>query len=182
MENQQKNISKFLSLVLRHQPEKINLTLNENGWANVSELLEKINTKGIKIDFDLLQKVVDKNDKKRFAFNEHKTMIRASQGHSIEVELDLPAVTPPAFLYHGTVEKNIDAIRTEGLKKMSRQHVHLSRDMETAIKVGSRRGMPIILTVNAEAMHVAGFVFYLSANGVWLTDEVPANYINFPIN
>lgn len=179
MEKQIKQISKFMSLVLRHQPQEIGLQLNENGWANVQELLSKMNQKGIQIDEALLNTVVETNDKKRFAFNEDKTMIRASQGHSIEVELDLQPVTPPEFLYHGTVEKFIGAIQKEGLKKMSRQHVHLSKDKETAIKVGSRRGKPVILVINAAAMHKDGFVFYLSANEVWLTDEVPAKYIQF---
>ncbi len=179
MEKHLKHISKLLSLVLRHQPEHIGLSLNENGWANVAELMERINTTGNAINFVLLQTVLDTNDKKRFTFNEDKTMIRASQGHSIEVELDLKAVTPPQYLYHGTVAKYLDAIRSEGLKKMSRQHVHLSSDKETAIKVGSRRGTPVILTINAGAMHAAGLIFYLSANNVWLTDVVPVQYIEF---
>jgi putative RNA 2'-phosphotransferase len=180
MEKQLKHISKLLSLVLRHQPQHIGLTLNENGWASVTVLIEKINATGNTIDFALLQKVVDENDKKRFTFNEDKTMIRASQGHSIEVELDLKEVTPPDFLYHGTVAKNLTAIRSEGLKKMSRQHVHLSKDKETAIKVGSRRGAPVILTIQAGAMHAAGYTFYLSANEVWLTNEVPGIYLQIP--
>jgi putative RNA 2'-phosphotransferase len=179
MEKQLKHISKLLSLVLRHQPEHIGLTLNENGWANVSVLIEKITATGNNINFTLLQKVVDENDKKRFTFNDDKTMIRASQGHSIEVELDLKIVAPPDFLYHGTVAKYLTAIRSEGLKKMSRQHVHLSKDKETAIKVGSRRGAPVILNVQAGVMHASGYTFYLSANEVWLTDEVPAKYIEF---
>jgi putative RNA 2'-phosphotransferase len=180
MEKQLKHISKLLSLVLRHQPGHIGLTLNENGWANVTVLIEKINATGNNIDFALLQKVVDENDKKRFTFNEDKTLIRASQGHSIEVELELKEVMPPDFLYHGTVAKSLTAIRSEGLKKMSRQHVHLSKDKETAIKVGSRRGVPIILTIQAGVMHAAGYIFYLSANEVWLTDEVPAIYLQIP--
>jgi putative RNA 2'-phosphotransferase len=177
MEKQIKHISKFMSLVLRHQPQEIGLQLNENGWANVQELVEKMNAHGIQIDETLLNTVVETNDKKCFAFNEDKTMIRASQGHSIEVELDLQTVIPPELLYHGTVEKFITAIQKEGLKKMNRQHVHLSKDKETAVKVGGRRGKPVILVINAAAMHAAGHAFYLSANEVWLTDEVPAQYI-----
>ncbi len=179
MEKQLKHISKLLSLVLRHQPEHIGISLNENGWASVNELIEKINANGNTINFELLQTVVDTNDKKRFTFNDNKTMIRASQGHSIEVELDLKVAAPPQYLYHGTVAKYLDAIRSEGLKKMSRQQAHLSKDKETAIKVGSRRGTPVILTINAGAMHAAGLIFYLSANEVWLTNEVPAKYIQF---
>jgi putative RNA 2'-phosphotransferase len=179
MEKQLQHISKLLSLVLRHQPEKIGLSLNENGWASVPALIEKINAAGNTIDFALLQKVVDENDKKRFTFNDDKTMIRASQGHSIEVELDLKKVAPAEYLYHGTVPKYAAAIRNEGLQKMSRQHVHLSKDKETAVKVASRRGKPIVLTINAGAMHTARLTFYLSANEVWLTDEMPVKYIEF---
>jgi putative RNA 2'-phosphotransferase len=177
MEKQLKHISKLLSLVLRHQPEAIGISLNENGWADVPELIKKINATGNTIDFALLQTVVDTNDKKRFIFNEDKTMIRANQGHSIEVELDLKEVAPPDFLYHGTVLKFLEAIKKDGLKKMSRQHVHLSKEAQTATIVASRRGAPVILTVNAMVMHTEGFKFYLSENGVWLTNEVPAKYI-----
>jgi putative RNA 2'-phosphotransferase len=179
MEKQLKHLSKLLSLVLRHQPEHIGLTLNENGWANVEELIEKVNSKGNSIDFVLLQTVVDTNDKKRFTFNEDKTLIRASQGHSIEVELNLKEQRPPQFLYHGTVQKFLEAIKKEGLQKMSRQHVHLSKDKETAVKVASRRGVPVILIVLAAEMHTDGYPFYLSENGVWLTNEVPVKYINY---
>jgi putative RNA 2'-phosphotransferase len=174
-----KNISKFLSLVLRHAPETIHLQLDKNGWANVDELIEKWNQSGKKLDFELLEEVVETNDKKRFAFNEDLTRIRANQGHSIDVELNLNELQPTDFLYHGTVEKFIDAIQREGLQKMSRQHVHLSKDKETAVKVGSRRGKPIILKVDAPKMFENGFKFYLSENKVWLTDFVPAEYIEF---
>jgi putative RNA 2'-phosphotransferase len=174
-----KNVSKFLSLVLRHSPETINLKLDENGWADVAELIEKCNKKGNRLDLELLDYVVENNDKKRFAFNEDKTKIRASQGHSISVELNLDEAEPSEFLYHGTVGKFLESIKKEGLQKMSRQHVHLSHDRETAIKVGSRRGAAQILTVRSGAMDRDGFKFYLSENNVWLTDEVPAKYIEF---
>lgn len=174
-----KTVSKFLSLVLRHSPEKIGLKLDENGWADVEELIIKCSQKGNKLDKILLDYVVENNDKKRFAYNEDKTRIRASQGHSISVELDLAATEPAEYLYHGTVGKFMESIQKEGLKKMSRQHVHLSKDKETAVKVGSRRGVPQILTVRSGAMHRDGFKFYLSENNVWLTDEVPAKYIEF---
>ncbi|MFH7015925.1 RNA 2'-phosphotransferase [Flavobacterium sp. FlaQc-47] len=174
-----KNISKFLSLVLRHSPETINLKLDENGWAVVEELIEKCSKNGNELDAALLDYVVENNDKKRFAFNEDKTKIRASQGHSISVELDLNEVEPSEFLYHGTVEKFLENIQKEGLQKMSRQHVHLSKDKETAIKVGGRRGIPQILTVKSGEMFKDGFKFYLSENNVWLTDEVPPKYIQF---
>lgn len=174
-----KGTSKFLSFVLRHSPETIDLELDENGWANVDELIPQSNKYKVPLDFDLLQVVVATNDKKRFIFNEDKTKIRASQGHSINVELNLTEVVPQGFLYHGTVAASIDSIKETGLQKMSRQHVHLSKDKETAIKVGGRRGKPVILTVDAERMQLEGFKFYLSENGVWLTDEVPARYIEF---
>lgn len=178
-EKETKSISKFLSLVLRHSPETINLKLDENGWADVEELISKCSQKGNKLDFELLDYVVESNDKKRFAFNEDKTKIRASQGHSISVELNLAETEPLEYLYHGTVGKFLENIKKEGLQKMSRQHVHLSKDRETATKVGSRRGVPQILTVRSGAMHRDGFKFYLSDNNVWLTDEVPAKYIDF---
>lgn len=177
-----KNISKFLSLVLRHSPETIELKLDENGWADVDELILKCNKKGSQnqMTAERLDYVVENNDKKRFTFNEDKTKIRASQGHSISVELNLNEAEPSEFLYHGTVDKFLENIKKEGLQKMSRQHVHLSEDHETAIKVGSRRGAPQILTIRSGEMHQDGFKFYLSENNVWLTDEVPAKYIQFP--
>jgi putative RNA 2'-phosphotransferase len=174
-----KNISKFLSLVLRHSPETINLKLDENGWADVEELIEKCSKNGNALNAELLDYVVENNDKKRFAFNEDKTKIRASQGHSITVELNLNEAEPLEFLYHGTVGKFLENIKKEGLQKMSRQHVHLSKDKETAIKVGGRRGVPHILTVKSGEMFKDGFKFYLSENNVWLTDEVPPKYIQF---
>jgi len=178
-----KSVSKFLSLVLRHSPETIGLQLDESGWADVEELIEKCNKKGSQNQMtgELLDYVVENNDKKRFTFNEDKTKIRASQGHSISVELDLEEAEPSEFLYHGTVEKFLENIKKEGLQKMSRQHVHLSKDRETAIKVGGRRGVPQILTIKSGQMFKDGFKFYLSENKVWLTDEVPIQYIQFPL-
>jgi putative RNA 2'-phosphotransferase len=175
--NNNKNISKFLSLVLRHKPESIGITLDENGWVSVTELLEKINAKGTALDKATLQMVVDTNDKKRFTFNEDGTKIRANQGHSITVDLALQTQEPPTVLYHGTVAKHIDAIKKEGLLKMSRQHVHLSKDVETATIVGNRRGKAIILTIDTKAMIEEGYPFYLSENNVWLTDHVPSRFI-----
>ena len=178
-----KSVSKFLSLILRHSPETIGLKLDENGWADVEELIVKCNNRGSQnqMTAELLDYVVENNDKKRFTFNEDKTKIRASQGHSISVELDLEEAEPSEFLYHGTVEKFLENIKKEGLQKMSRQHVHLSKDRETAIKVGGRRGVPQILTIKSGQMFKDGFKFYLSENKVWLTDEVPIQYIQFPL-
>ncbi|MCD6068604.1 MAG: 2-phosphotransferase [Bacteroidetes bacterium] len=174
-----KSTSKFLSLVLRHSPEKIGLTMDSAGWVSVSELIEKCNKHGKKLNFASLKEVVETNDKKRFAFNDSETKIRASQGHSIEVDLEYVPTEPPEFLYHGTVDKFIALIKEGGLKKMNRTHVHMSKDLETATKVGSRRGKPIILTIRTGDMHRAGMEFFRSANGVWLCDAVPPEYIEF---
>lgn len=172
-----KQISKFLSLVLRHKPETIGIKLDTNGWVDVAELLAKMNQHHHRLDVNTLQHVVATNDKKRFAFSEDGKRIRASQGHSVNVDLDLKAEAPPAILYHGTIPAVLHLIKSEGLKRMSRQHVHLSKDVETALKVGGRRGKPVILKVRAQEMVKDGHVFYLSANGVWLCDAVPPNYI-----
>ena len=166
-----------MSLILRHQPQVIGAELDENGWISVETLLEGIRKKGIKIDEDLLDEVVETNNKKRFAFNEDKTKIRANQGHSLKVDVELKAETPPPILYHGTVKRFLDAIKEQGLIPMSRQHVHLSEDLGTATSVGSRRGKPIILKVDSLQMHREGYTFFLSENGVWLTKEVPIRYI-----
>jgi putative RNA 2'-phosphotransferase len=165
-------ISKRLSLYLRHQPEKIGLKLDPAGWADVEDILAALH-----ITRAELVEVVATNDKQRFAFNDDGSKIRASQGHSIPVELELPRQTPPAVLYHGTVGRFLDAILREGLRPMDRQHVHLSATVDTAHKVGARRGTPVILTVDAAAMDAEGAPFWLSANGVWLTDHVPPRHI-----
>ncbi|REC80573.1 RNA 2'-phosphotransferase [Chryseobacterium elymi] len=177
-EIENKRISKFLSLILRHQPETIQLTLDENGWADVDELITKAAKGRMHFTFEDLEEVVETNNKKRFAFNEDKTRIRASQGHSIDIDLALKSLQPPDFLYHGTAETNISCILAKGIEKRSRQHVHLSADKETATKVGMRHGKPVILTIRTNTMHEDGIAFYLSANGVWLTDFVDAKYIS----
>jgi putative RNA 2'-phosphotransferase len=177
MKKQHKHISKFMSLVLRHNPAVIGVQLDDEGWLSVAKLLDGINAKGIKVDLETLKEIVETNDKKRFAFNEDYTFIRANQGHSVQVDVGLASIDPPEFLYHGTVMKFMVTIRADGLKKMSRLHVHLSKDLETATKVGSRRGKPIILEIESKQMHDEGYLFYLSKNGVWLTDHVPAKYI-----
>lgn len=177
MNKQLKGTSKFISLVLRHKPEEIGLALDENGWANVSELIERMGKRGHKFDFTTLKEIVDTNEKKRFSFNEDFTKIRANQGHTIEVDVELKATTPPAVLYHGTAAKSVDSIMQNGLNKMQRLHVHLSADYETAVKVGQRHGKPVILIVDATAMQAEGHTFYLSENNVWLVAEVPAKYL-----
>ncbi|MFK7814258.1 MAG: RNA 2'-phosphotransferase [Maribacter sp.] len=178
-EKQAKQTSKFLSLVLRHKPQILDLVLDENGWADVEVLLERLQRESKAITFEQLEFVVKSNDKKRFAFNDDKTQIRASQGHSITINLDYEAVKPPEFLYHGTPVKFIKPIREKGLLKMKRHHVHLSVDIETATKVGARRGNPVILSINALDMHHEGHEFFMSENGVWLTDNVPPRFIDF---
>ncbi len=177
-EIENKKISKFLSLILRHQPESIGLKLDENGWADVEELQAKSAGKRMFFTLKELGEVVATNNKKRFAFNEDKTMIRASQGHSIDIDLALEAIQPPDFLYHGTAEANILSILENGIEKRSRQHVHLSADKETAAKVGMRHGKPVILTIRTGKMYEDGIPFYRSENGVWLTDFVDIKYIS----
>jgi putative RNA 2'-phosphotransferase len=173
-------VSKFLSLILRHKPEEIGLALDENGWADVAELLRLANQRGHALTRPLLERVVAENDKKRFAFSDDGRHIRASQGHSLTVDLALPAAEPPQVLYHGTASRFLDSIRAGGLHSGSRRHVHLSPDAATATKVGQRHGRPVVLVVRAREMAAAGHQFFLSANGVWLTERVPAEFLVFP--
>jgi len=175
-----KRISKFLSLVLRHEPGKIGIILDENGWTDCRELIDAAARHGKHFDHATLLKVVRENDKQRFALSEDGHRIRANQGHSVKVDLALEPKTPPGHLYHGTVAKYLDAIRETGLRKGERHHVHLSPDLVTATKVGERRGQPVILTIRAAEMSAAGHPYYLSENGVWLTDAVPPEFIDFP--
>lgn len=170
-------ISKLLSYALRHKPAEIGITLDENGWSDVPILLDKLAQYGDPVTMPVLQHVVATNAKKRFSFNDDETKIRASQGHSVEVDLGYNQQQPPEFLYHGTVSKFIPSILRQGLQKMNRHHVHLSADVQTANIVARRRGEPVILQVNAGAMHAKGYAFYVSANSVWLTDEVPVEFI-----
>ena len=179
MKNKIKQTSKLLSLLLRHQPQAAGLTLDEAGWADVEELIEKVSLKYYPVELALIQKVVETNEKQRFAFNQDQTKIRASQGHSLPVELALVPTDPPNTLYHGTATTFLDLIRKEGLNRMSRQHVHLSAEASTARQVGSRHGTPVILAINAQKMLQDEFNFYRSDNGVWLTEQVPARYIQF---
>lgn len=174
-----KEISKFLSYVLRHAPESIDLSLDANGWAEVSELLAKAGKAGRRIDLDTLHSVVAENDKQRFTLSDDGARIRAAQGHSVTVDLALVPAEPPALLYHGTASRNLEVIFAQGLKPGRRRQVHLSRDPDTARKVGERHGKPAVLTVDAARMQADGFAFYRADNGVWLTDHVPAHYLGF---
>ena len=174
-------VSKFLSLVLRHDPGKVGLTLDAAGWTGVDELLAAAAKAGVAIDRATLERVVAENDKKRFALSDDGTRIRASQGHSVPVELGLEPRVPPERLYHGTASRFVDAIRREGLRAGSRVHVHLSVDEETARAVGQRHGKPVVLHVAAGRMHRDGNLFFRSENGVWLTAAVPPAYLGFPV-
>lgn len=175
-----KDVSRFLSLVLRHKPETIGLTLDKAGWVDVVTLIEKLEQHGRTVTRDEIEVMVATNDKKRFVLSEDRERIKAAQGHSLDVELELKQQIPPDVLYHGTVEAALPFIRKDGLSRMQRHHVHLSKDQETAIKVGSRRGEPIVLRIEAKRMHEVGHQFFISENGVWLTTHVPARYIVFP--
>ena len=172
-----KTISKFLSLVLRHRPEVIDIKLDEQGWVDVKELIGKSTLKGRNFSMEELKEIITTNDKQRFALNEDETRIRANQGHSVKIELGLEPKSPPTILYHGTATKHVDSIRRQGLIKRTRQHVHLSHEKETAIKVGQRHGKVVVLKVKAQEMEQAGFLFFLSKNGVWLTDNVPPEFM-----
>jgi putative RNA 2'-phosphotransferase len=171
-------ISKALSYWLRHRPEKIGIILDKNGWTDISILIEKAKTE-IEFTFEELKEVVVNCDKQRFALSEDNLQIRASQGHSIKVKIDFKEIAAPPVLYHGTVKDAIDSIKKAGLRPMNRHHVHLSKDEATAQNVGARRGKPIILKIDAMKMQDEGFKFYISENGVYLTDIVPKKYITF---
>lgn len=170
-------VSKFLSLVLRHEPQKIGIALDGAGWVSVADLLAAMAAHNFPVTEAELRHVVETSDKKRFALSEDGLRIRASQGHSVPVELGYQPATPPTILYHGTVERFLPSIRATGLVKGARHHVHLSADVATAQKVGDRRGRAIVLAIDAAAMAADGLLFCVSANGVWLTDHVPPNYI-----
>ncbi|MGH8052144.1 MAG: RNA 2'-phosphotransferase [Arenimonas sp.] len=182
--NSEKSItstSKFLSLILRHTPEKIGLILDNEGWARIEDIIRLSRAHGTQLNLELIQTVVATNDKKRFAISDDGACIRANQGHSLaNIDLNMQRVDPPEFLFHGTATRFIDSIRTTGLTPESRNHVHLSQDHETAVRVGTRHGNPIVLVVRALMMHKAGFSYYRSENGVWLTDNVPTMFIDFP--
>lgn len=179
MNKQTIEISKFLSLVLRHNPQKIGIALDPEGWTPVDALLAAAGRHGRRISRAQLEEVVGTNDKQRFSFSPNGQLIRANQGHSVEVDLNLAPVEPPELLYHGTVEKFLDSIRERGLVRGNRHHVHLSADRETATRVGQRRGRPVVLVVHSGRMHRAGQKFYRSENGVWLTEAVPVEYLEF---
>jgi putative RNA 2'-phosphotransferase len=170
-------ISKFLSLILRHKPEAIGIELDENGWTDVNILIEKVNKANMNLSLEILRHIVETNSKKRFAFNDTFDRIRANQGHSVQVDLDYEVKSPPETLFHGTAEKFKESILKNGILKGKRHHVHLSADLDTAIQVGSRHGKPFVFEVLSGKMISDKYNFYLSENGVWLTDYVPAEYL-----
>lgn len=171
-------LSKLLSLVLRHDPARIGLRLDAAGWVSISDLLDALRRTGTPASRADLEMVVRTNNKQRFAIDSVSDMIRANQGHSVNVDLGLVPAIPPEVLFHGTPERNVDAILREGLVKGSRHAVHLSADIATARRVGARRGRPVVLTVTSSVMHAAGHGFTRSANGVWLVERVPPEYIS----
>lgn len=174
-----RDTSKFISLILRHKPETIGITLDEHGWANVDELIAGV-SKTHPLDMAMLERIVAEDEKQRYSFNEDKTLIRANQGHSIPVDVELEEVQPPEVLFHGTGERFVASINEQGLIPKSRLYVHLSKDEETAYKVGQRHGKPFIYKVKSGEMYRDGYKFYRSVNGVWLTKAVPVKYLTNP--
>ena len=166
-------VSRYLSLILRHKPEQAGITLDEHGWANVEELIKGVSKK-YPITIDILEEIVATDDKQRYSFSNDHMLIRANQGHSVPVDVELEILEPPEYLYHGTAEKYIDSIMEKGLIPKSRLYVHLSEDIDTAAGVGKRHGEPVVYQINARNMHKCGFIFCKSKNGVWLVDRVPA--------
>jgi putative RNA 2'-phosphotransferase len=170
-------LSKFMSFVLRHKPEAIGLALDTQGRTSIEQLIDRANAAGTKVDREALLRVVETSDKKRFSLSPDGLRIRAAQGHSVTVELGSLEREPPPVLYHGTATRFVESILSQGLKPQGRQHVHLSPDEATAWSVGKRHGKPIIFRVDAPAMHAEGFKFFISDNGVWLTNEVPPQFL-----
>jgi len=179
-EKETKRISKFLSLILRREPECVGLKLDDAGWTGVDELMQAVKRHGVALTPSQLQHIVATSDKQRFAFNEDGSRIRANQGHSIEVDLGYTPQTPPELLYDGTATRFLSSIREAGLKRMERHHVHLSAETRVTLQVAGRHGQPVLLTIRAGRMHLCGHVFFRSDNGVWLVDHVPSQFIEFP--
>ncbi|KGM40424.1 RNA 2'-phosphotransferase [Aquabacterium sp. NJ1] len=169
--------SKFLSLILRHEPQLVGLTLGDGGWVRVDELLTRCAQANKPISYELLKEVVETSDKKRFALSEDGALIRANQGHSVAVDLGLSPTTPPDKLYHGTASRFLDAIWVEGLTRRERHHVHLTAKLDVAMSVGQRHGQPVILEVDSLQMHLDGHKFFQSDNGVWLVGAVAVHYM-----
>lgn len=178
LSNKNNKLSVFISLVLRHKPEAANVKLDEFGYVSVEDLIKGVNATGRSMDFETLLAIVNEDQKKRYSFDESMKMIRANQGHSVDVKIPFKELTPPAFLYHGTAQTSLQSILSTGLNKRNRLFVHLSENEETALQVGKRHGVPIILTIDAGRMHKDGHRFYLSENHVWQVEFVPNTYIS----
>lgn len=171
------SLSIFISLILRHRPEEIGISLDKEGWADTKALLKGINASGRQIDMETLERIVREDNKTRYRFNEDKSKIRANQGHSIEVDVGMKVVEPPNVLYHGTAESSLDSIKEKGILHMNRLYVHLSSDIQTAFKVGKRHGSPVVLEINTAQMVSDGYKFRLSENGVWQSENIPWCYV-----
>jgi putative RNA 2'-phosphotransferase len=180
MANRIVRTSKFLSYVLRHNPDALGLDLDPGGWADVDTLLDRARAEGRSIDRDLLKRVIAHGEKRRFTLSDDGTKIRANYGHSVDVDLDLTPTSPPEHLYHGTARETLPAIRDDGLRPQTRQYVHLSSTREEATRVGRRHGTPVVLTVDAQELHAAGHTLYRSTDAVWLTDRVPPQFLRIP--
>ena len=175
-------VSKFLSLVLRHDPGRIQAFMDRNGWVKVDELVQKTHRYGgLPLTREIIKQVVENDLKKRFSFSEDGSKIRANQGHSLDVDVELEKTEPPHMLYHGTAFRNLWSIFKEGIKPMSRQYVHLSYDRDIALETGKRHGKPVVLSINTQKMYEDKFIFYLSENNVWLTKEIPIKYVILPL-
>lgn len=170
-------LSIFISLILRHKPETIGIKLDDYGYADVNELIEKINNTGRNINIEILEQIVKEDNKQRYSFNDDRSKIRANQGHSINVNVELRELEPPKYLYHGTATRFLDNIKNEGIIKQSRLYAHLSRDIDIAVKVGKRHGTPVILKINTGKMYENGYKFYLSENNIWLCKYIPFEYV-----
>ena len=177
MKNSDTSLSKFISLILRHKPQEIGITLDRYGWADTDELIGGIRAKGYEIDRETLERIVREDSKQRYSLSEDRKKIRANQGHSIPVEVEMPVTEPPEKLFHGTALRFLDSIKKSGILKMSRLYVHLSPDEETAFKVGSRHGKPVVLVIGTAAMLADGYQFRLSENGVWMSEDIPWKYV-----
>ncbi len=180
MKDKNTRLSKFISLVLRHHPEAANISLDEHGWADVEELIKGINSTGRRLNLETLEEIVAKDEKQRYSFGGNRRLIRANQGHSIPVDVELEASEPPEYLFHGTAARFIESIKKEGLTPQGRLYVHLSKDVETAAKVGARHGKSVVLKIKAKVLLESGQQFFLSVNNVWLCKCVPPEYIVFP--
>lgn len=171
------NLSRYMSLILRHKPEVIGITLDEHGWASVNDLICGIEKNNPGFNMNILEQIVRTDSKQRYSFNDDKSLIRANQGHSVNVDVELKEKEPPEYLYHGTGEKYVKSINQDGLIPKSRLYVHLSKDIKTAENVGKRHGKEVVYRINSGQMYRDGYKFYLSENGIWLTKEVPIKYL-----